>query len=249
MGTRFTLNRVALAQLHRKSGHDGRNEDVAVYHVDLTPNPAREAAARALLNEEESERAGRFYFAEPRRRFVLCRAALRSLICERLGCNNSDLDFYPTAYGKPIALVEDVPADVNFSVSHSGGHGLIAIAGKPLVGVDIEDRNARLPLDQLMDSVPSLRERQELATLEPDASKRSFLDMWTLKEALIKAVGLGLRMPLQDIEIPDTMKSGTASGMIIVPQAPGIRWRLTRLGGAEFAAAIAQEIRADADCD
>lgn len=227
----------------------GLTGGVAVYHVDVTPHPGREAAARALLNEEESERAGRFYFAEPRRRFVLCRAALRSLICERLGCDNSDLDFYPTAYGKPIALVEDVPADVNFSVSHSGSHGLIAIAGKALVGVDVEDRNARFPLDQLMDAVPSPRERQELAALDSGARKRSFLDLWTLKEALIKAVGLGLRMPLQDIEIPNTMKSGAASGTIVVPQAPGIRWRLTRLSSDRFAAAVAQEIRADAGCD
>ena len=222
-------------------------EGVAVYHIDLAANPAREAEAVATLNKEEVERWRRYRSGGPRRRYVLCRAALRTILCQALGCENSALDFYLMAYGKPIALTNGVPAEINFSVSHSGDHGLIAISRDALVGVDVEDRATRLPLDSLMEASLSLEERKELSQLDGDARDRVFLDRWTIKEAIIKALGLGLRMNMRDFEVPAEMRGGAESHIFETPQAPGIRWRLQTLGRPEFAAALALELRGEAD--
>ena len=63
-----------------------------------------------------------------RRRFVLCRGALRAILCGDLGCENERLTFGERRYGKPFALVDAMPAQISFNVSHSGRHGLIAVA-------------------------------------------------------------------------------------------------------------------------
>ena len=59
--------------------------EATVIHVDLTPDAAREAKAMGWLDESEHSRWRRFQFAGPRRRFSLCRAALRAILCRRLG--------------------------------------------------------------------------------------------------------------------------------------------------------------------
>ena len=159
---------------------------VAVYHIDLAASSGREAEAVATLNKEEVERWRRYHSGGPRRRYALCRAALRTILCQALGCENSALDFHLMAYGKPIALTNGVPAEINFNVSHSGDHGLIAISKDSLVGVDIEDRATRFPLDSLIEASLSPHERKELSLLDVDAQDRVFLDRWTIKEAIIK---------------------------------------------------------------
>ena len=57
-----------------------------VLHVDLAPHAKNEAAAASMLDDDEHRRADRFLYPGPRRRFILLRAALRSLLCDRLGC-------------------------------------------------------------------------------------------------------------------------------------------------------------------
>ena len=109
-------------------------DTATVVHVDLRKNTAHETVALAWLNECERERWRRFLFDGPRRRFALCRAALRAILCKRLGCENMQLEFETAEYGKPMALVDGMPVSVSFNVSHSGEHGLIAIAPEGRLG-------------------------------------------------------------------------------------------------------------------
>ena len=68
-------------------------EGVLVALVDLAEDSAREAAAYAWLDDEERERCERFAYSAARRQFLLCRAALRVILCEQLDCRNADLAF------------------------------------------------------------------------------------------------------------------------------------------------------------
>ena len=120
-----------------------RAGDADVVHVELTPHVAREAAALAWLDEGERSRRERFRHAGRRRQYTLCRAALRAILCGRLGCANEVLSFGEEGRGKPVALLSGNPAPVSFSVSHSGIHGLIAVALAGRLGVDVEERVPR----------------------------------------------------------------------------------------------------------
>ena len=106
----------------------------AVLHVDLTAHADREAEAWAWLDEEEQGRWQRYQHDGSRRRFALCRAALRAVLCSQLDCRNEQLAFGASDRGKPYAVVQGQPAPVSFNVSHSGAHGLIAVAATGRLG-------------------------------------------------------------------------------------------------------------------
>ncbi len=96
-----------------------------VLHVDLAPHADREAEALERLNPEERERWERYPYSGPRRQFVLCRAALRAVLCEQLGCRSDVLAFPTSEHGKPWATVAGAPAPLSLHVSHTGRAGVV----------------------------------------------------------------------------------------------------------------------------
>ena len=216
-------------------------------HVDLTPHAAREAEALAWLDKEEQARWRRYQYDGPRRRFALCRAALRAVLCRQLDCRNEQLAFGASDHGKPYAVVQGEVASVSFNVSHSGAHGLITFAAAGRLGVDVEERRTPRDLDGLISSVLGPDEQAELALARGCRKLHLFFNFWTIKEALIKALGLGLSLDMSQFEIPSAMRQGKATSIFQFPQMPTVRWRLEDLGNEHFAAAIAHELAPDSN--
>ena len=217
---------------------------MAIFHVDLTPDAARESEAAAWLSGDERPRRERFLHPAPARRYALCRATLRAILCRRFDCGNGELVIaQQEEHAKPFALLRGVPAEVEFSVSHSGKHGLIAVAGQGRVGVDVEELVPLRGLELLVDSVLTPGERDGLtSTANLTGRTRDFLRLWTIKEALVKALGTGLSLDVADFEVPAAMLRGAASGLFRFPGSPETAWRVADLGSREFAAAIACEV-------
>ena len=221
--------------------------DVTVIHVDLTPCASREERAAAWLDGCEAQQAARYVHPRPRRQFTLCRAALRAVLCRRLGCRNDQLGFGASRYGKPYALLSGSRAPVDFNVSHGGRHGLIALAGAARVGVDVEECDARRDLDGLAGRVFTAAEQAQLARADGAAKVRLFFDLWTMKEALMKALGTGFHLSPSTFEIPPALRRGGRSADFRFPQRPATGWRLENLGTADFAAAVAWELSPEPD--
>ena len=217
----------------------------AVLHLDLAPDAAREAAALAWLDQEEQSRRQRFRHDGARRRFALCRAALRAILCSQLGCPNQQLAFGASQHGKPYALVNGQPAPIGFNVSHGSDHGLIAFAAEGRLGVDLEERSTTRDLDALIGSVLGPDERAELALARGNHRRHLFYHLWTVKEALIKALGTGHSLDVSQIEVPSSMLHGRKTGIFRFPHIPTVRWWLEDLGNEHFAAAIAHELSPD----
>lgn len=216
-------------------------DDVVVYKVDVSEDDSREALAIRMLDEEESERSQRFIFPGPKRRFALCRAALRSILCLRIGCWNNDLKFGTTDHDKPYAFVGNDPIEFGFNVSHSGDYGLIAIGETPALGVDVEFRRHHPNLDLLVSTVLSPDEKAQIASVNDLGEKNNlFFDFWTVKEAVLKAVGVGMSGPEpSEIEVPREMREGSRSCVTQFRQISECNWGLVNLGTAKFAAALA----------
>ena len=164
------------------------------------------------------------------------------MLCDQLGCQNDELSFGATEHGKPFALVGGSPASVSFSVSHSGYHGLIALASTGRLGVDVEERVARRDLSLLADTVFGERERAELSSKRGSERVHLFFKLWTIKEALIKAHGMGFLLNVSGFEVPSSMLRGTTAGRLRLPQQPEVEWQVEALGSKRFAAAIAYEV-------
>lgn len=103
-------------------------------------------------------------------------------------------------HGKPRLAARRVPP-VEWSVTHSGDKVVVAVGlGHPL-GVDVERLDRELPADELAPMVLSDHEMAVLAQLDPGRRVWGFYRYWTRKEAVLKAMGRGLTVPLRDVVV------------------------------------------------
>ena len=195
------------------------------------------------LDDDERARWRKFEHPGARRRFVLCRAALRAILCERLGCDNKRLAIGAGFHDKPFSLVDGTPASISFNVSHSGKHGLIALASEGRLGVDVEERAARRDFDRLIEAAFGPNEQAALKSERARGEFRLFYKFWTIKEALIKALGTGLSFDPAKFEAPAAMRQGAETALYHFSQIPMIQWRVNDLSRDDFAAAIAYETK------
>ena len=182
------------------------------------------------------------YLPEPRRQFVLCRAALRAMLCQELDCGNDALSFGEGEHGKPFAKVNGRPIALSFSVSHSGSYGLIALAQAGRLGVDVEQIVPKRHLKALIEAVMGPDERRELDAMDEGAKLHQFFRLWTCKEALVKALGTGFSTDVSGFQVPSNIRRGEAVGEFRFPHLPTIAWKLEAFGEAGFAAALASEL-------
>ena len=214
-----------------------------IVHVDLRPDERHETDALRSLDEQELDRWHRYRHPRPQRQFALCRAALRRVLCERLGCANQELRFVSLEHGKPGAFVGGEPVRMSFNVSHGGNHGLVAFSPRGRLGVDVEERSLRHDPDGHISKVFAPREREALAAARGEHKTRMFFRLWTLKEAVIKALGTGFSLDTSTFEIPPSMyRLGERRTVFRLPQLPDVRWRLDDLGNRDFAGAVAVEL-------
>lgn len=219
-----------------------RIADGVIIHVDLTCRAARVAKALEWLDETEQARWRRYRYARPRTEFALCRAALRAVLCRQFHCRNDELAFETSPHGKPSATICGARTPGSFNVSHSGAHALIALAERGRIGVDVEERVARHDPDGPIRAAFARTEQQELAAARGAGKVDLFFTLWTMKEALIKALGVGLSLDTSGLEIPPEIRRGARSGVFRFPHDPAVGWRLDNLGAPSYAAAVAVEL-------
>ena len=172
-------------------------------HVDLVHTDNAEASAqveayRALLSPDEHERMARLIFERDRRRFLLTRALVRTMLSRYASVPPAAWSFVANVHGRPEILdrPKGVP-DLRFNLSHTEGLIACAVTIGREVGVDVEHIGRRLTHD-VAGRFFAPREVSDLHQLPDDEQHRVFFDYWTLKEAYIKARGFGLALPLAD---------------------------------------------------
>ena len=147
-------------------------------------------AALPLLSTDERERAARLRHPLHRQRFVLAHAFLRRTLGERLGRHPAKLMFDHGPAGKPLL------DDLYFNLSHSGDLAAVALSTRLPVGVDIE---ALQPIDA--QSLARVHFTPSEAALLADLTDPlpAFYRLWTRKEAVLKAHGLGIGHSLAEL--------------------------------------------------
>ncbi|MGA9575862.1 MAG: 4'-phosphopantetheinyl transferase superfamily protein [Lysobacterales bacterium] len=152
---------------------------------------------QSLLTDSETEQMSRLYFTGHRHQYLLTRALVRSCLSQYYPVKPGEWQFSKNSYGKPQVSHPELKLTTSFNLSHAKGLIVCAIAPGFDIGVDVEDtqRNTRAAFDSLA-SYFSEQEIRDLAALPKNKQKQRFFDYWTLKEAYIKARGMGLALPL-----------------------------------------------------
>jgi 4'-phosphopantetheinyl transferase len=103
-------------------------------------------------------------------------------------------------HGKP-RLAGPAPAPLELSVSHAGARVAVAFTVGAPVGVDVEVLRPDLPVGELAPQVLSADELRALDRLAAAARPRFLLERWTRKEAILKALGVGLAVPPAGVDV------------------------------------------------
>ncbi len=162
-------------------------------------------AALAVLDRDELDRAGRFRFPRDRGRFVARRAFYRRVLGARLGIPPEAVELRMTPLGRPFL---DRAWGIDFSTSHDDGLAVIAVTSGRRVGLDVERLRS---LDDALDLARTSMTAREVALLEGQPASvraRGFLELWTRKEAVAKALGVGLWMSFSEFDCSDADPMG-----------------------------------------
>src|SRR5215472_12044191 len=184
-----------VARMSMRVGASGTPVDLWYVDLDVTVDALR--CCRCWLSGEERAKAQGLRSDLVRARYIVGRAALRSVLAARIGCSPATIRFSYGAAGKPRLAGDS--GSIDFNLAHSEGDAVIALATGAVIGVDLERHRPIADVESLARLVFSRVERRELERAPDPVS--AFLNGWTRKEAYVKALGLGLTAPLEEITV------------------------------------------------
>lgn len=165
------------------------NEPPALINATVDPFTYWDEAMD-VLSPDEARRAERLRFQPRRQAYVYAHASLRLLLARLLGeTPAAAIALTQGPKGKP-RLAHD-RRDVHFSISYRDGYAALALGSVPL-GIDIESVNERIDMEEIAARYFMPSEREYLAAAASSDKASVFFNVWTRKEALVKAAGVGI---------------------------------------------------------
>lgn len=154
-------------------------------------------AYRELLSADEREKEPKYYFARDRRRYLVTRVLVRTVLSRYVPIDPRDWVFGTNAYGRPYAMNPQAgDIRLTFNLSHTHSMIVLGVTMGRALGVDVENIRSREVSISMADRFFSPLESGELAKTPSHRQQYRFFEYWTFKEAYIKARGMGLQLPL-----------------------------------------------------
>jgi 4'-phosphopantetheinyl transferase len=163
--------------------------------------PADAASALAWLSPDERARHARFVFPEDARDYAAAHLLLRQALSRYEPVAPSAWTFDAEPGGKPRLIDNGGQPTLSFNLSHTRGLVACAIAREGDIGVDVERLDRAIDDREISRRFFSDREHAWLERQDPAVRPARFVELWTLKEAYLKATGLGLATPLDAFSI------------------------------------------------
>jgi len=182
---------------------------------DLTPAPTRQTArvmyaqvssdpevmkcCGSVLSDAELQRADRFASENDKARFIQRRAFRRFCGTIAIGSSRplSQIVFQETENGRPYLTAL---ADTWFSFSSCRSGFLGAWSSTHGIGVDIETQTEKVEARELAQQFFSAAEVRIISQANGPERQRTFLQLWNLKEAALKSIGVGLPFGLENFQ-------------------------------------------------
>jgi 4'-phosphopantetheinyl transferase len=184
MGT-LTIREIGDLRWEKAFSAELGTNGVHIYRIRVSNDPVVLTQLGALLNSEEQERAYRYMKVQDRYRFITGRASLRQILSHYTGLSTADIQFSAGKGYKPALAGHP---EICFNLSHTADWILLAISGLE-VGVDLEFIQPEFRYQEVVDAHFTDAERSYLSL---DGMDRRFYEIWTRKEAFLKATGQGL---------------------------------------------------------
>jgi 4'-phosphopantetheinyl transferase len=209
--------------------------EVHIWRIDLdAPVLPRETLAESL-SAAERERAAKFRSSQDHDRWVVAHGAMRRILAQYAGVQPAQLVFEAQEHGKP-RLAQPLP-EISFSLTHTAGAALLAVAGSGRVGVDAEFIRPLSDLQAIARRFFAPAEAQEIMSQDAPAQPAAFFACWTRKEAFVKALGKGLSIPLDQFTV--NVRPEDAPKLLRIDWQEPSSWYLADLSEQDMAATVA----------
>lgn len=193
---------------------------------DDPPTTGMVEALYPSLSAGERDQYHRFHFDRDGHAYLLAHVLLRRVLSRCHPVSESAWTFSLGSHGKPfIALPE---CGLHFSLTHTAGLVACAASTYSEIGVDAERIDRCV---EYLDLARSIFAPGEVRSLEREPAAvlpERFFTIWTLKEAYVKARGLGLSLPLQDFEVRPDLGDSAAVSFFRGLDADPCQWRFRR---------------------
>lgn len=156
-------------------------------------------STQTWLSSNDKKRHDRYHFQEHKQQLLLGRYFVRSVLSRYEMVAEQDWQFVHNDYGKPFIDPQQqssLSAPLYFNLSHSKGQMVLALSRHEMLGVDIEWGVKQRRVERIAERYFSSTEISDFGSLGEVQLQQRFYDLWSLKEAYIKACGLGLAIPL-----------------------------------------------------
>jgi 4'-phosphopantetheinyl transferase len=211
--------------------------DVHIWRINLTCGAPEIHSLRTYLSEEELQRSRRFQSPQLQAQWTIARGAMRWILASYLDRSPDELQLRAGAHGKPE--LDGAPGSIYFNLSHSGPLALLAVTGCGRVGIDLEELCENVEIEHIASSCFAPSESRELLALPAGKRRAAFFATWVRKEAFVKALGVGLSLPLDRFTVASD-PDAPARLLSAEGEEPS-RWTLLDLAEPNFAAAVAVE--------
>jgi 4'-phosphopantetheinyl transferase len=221
------------------------SREVHVWSTWLHLPERRVLSLARSLSAEEHMRADSFYFQEQRRRFIVARGFLRSILAGYLNISRDQVEFSYGKYGKPMLDSRVFRSNLRFNLAHSAALAVCAVIYDQDIGVDAEQVRTLSEAGAIARTVFSAAEQATLRSLPPTQRDQAFLNCWTRKEAYLKAIGDGLASPLDGVHV--TLRPGEPARLLRINGDDSTHWTLRDLTpAAGYVGALA--VRGEIGC-
>ncbi|MDX9707924.1 MAG: 4'-phosphopantetheinyl transferase superfamily protein [Trichloromonas sp.] len=157
------------------------------FRLDLPPETISDL--RPLLSPDETARAERLRIPSKKHEFIAARGRLRQILARYLDSSPAALRFAYGPAGKPALAFPTAP--LAFNLAHAGCWGLLGVCAQGEIGVDVEWLQRPVDIGQIAGWAFDCDLVTELAVLPPGKKNRRFFQLWTAREARLKALGTG----------------------------------------------------------
>jgi 4'-phosphopantetheinyl transferase len=181
-----------------KSKSEASKGRLNIFYAKTEELSSRLSDLENYISGYEKLRAEKFYFKTDRDTYLTSHAILRLVLADYLNTNPINIKYINGKNNKPG--LEGDP--IYFNISHAKEAFAIAVSKDFYVGIDLEYIDENLEIHPIAKSFFGEKEREYIFRSKIEARDRFFL-LWTRKEALLKALGIGLINNLKEVELCD----------------------------------------------
>ena len=198
--------------------------EVHLWSASLVAGKEQFELYEKFMDMREKARADRYLMDLSRTRFISARAILKQLLSKYTGGDPAEISFRLGPQGKPYLPAKSSPM-LQFNSTDTQEEALYAFCLDAEIGVDIEYKTRQVRHEIIAKRKLTKQENDLYLACPESQRKQYFLSLWTRKEAYGKALGVGIKYRLNEVNLV----SADSADRVVVRDDEDIQWDVVQV--------------------